>query len=396
MSVQSIAAVPVIPADPEEIRIPKILKAVNSCTTQALSEDDVRKMILAAKDKGAVETPLKIKRKEAGLARNMYVTPDGKCRILMTLHKKGGDGIVSNDGSFKVLKKQVVINLADPNAEPEIEALAVCKKKRCVEKGQDWNLAKKDFATEADLLEEFHGQDEVVQTSFFAQEQEKSYLGMELCEGDLLKAIKKGAVGQMTYLQKLDLVRGCALGVAAVHEKGLISRDLKPENFLLKNGQVKLTDLGLACQIDDEDERAIRAGTIKWLPPERASAFFGIAKQMVKATTQTSDLFPLGEIYYLVFNAKQLCFPFQAPANDTSEALIDVMEEVCLLQDSALKALVEDPTAAIPEGMQALIKKMVKCKPEERIATAAAVVAELDALIAAEKLKALNPSQGAL
>ncbi len=64
-----------------------------------------------------------------------------------------------------------------------------------------------------------------------------------------------------------------ALG--AMHERGLLHRDVKPANVMLTDvGQVKLTDFGIAKRLDDIDEALTSAGTVvgtpRYLAPEQA------------------------------------------------------------------------------------------------------------------------------
>lgn len=79
-------------------------------------------------------------------------------------------------------------------------------------------------------------------------------LVMEYCQTDLekvLKAMKKGKIS-LPYPAIKQLLFQTLLGLNAMHKKGICHRDLKPDNILLKDGLVKISDLGFAKQFVKE------------------------------------------------------------------------------------------------------------------------------------------------
>jgi serine/threonine protein kinase len=112
------------------------------------------------------------------------------------------------------------------------------------------------------------------------------YLVMELVDGPSLAQMLDA--GPLASASAMDLVAQAAAGLHAVHQAGLVHRDIKPGNLLLgPGGQVKITDFGLARSAASAP--LTRAGmlicTPAYLAPERVSG--GTA-------TPASDLYSLG------------------------------------------------------------------------------------------------------
>ena len=78
------------------------------------------------------------------------------------------------------------------------------------------------------------------------------YAVTELLEGETLReALRRGA---FPARRALEISGQLAKGLAAAHEKGIVHRDVKPENiFLTKDGDAKLLDFGLARQTTASD-----------------------------------------------------------------------------------------------------------------------------------------------
>ena len=62
----------------------------------------------------------------------------------------------------------------------------------------------------------------------------------------------------------------CLQGLAYLHERNIIHRDIKSDNLLMSmNGDIKLADFGYAVQLTQEqDARASKVGTVCWMAPE--------------------------------------------------------------------------------------------------------------------------------
>ena len=128
-------------------------------------------------------------------------------------------------------------------------------------------------------------------------DQGRHYLVLEyIAGGDLHERVRN--FGPLPIAESIAIIResAAALNYAAAH--GVIHRDVKPANLLLTpDGNVKVTDLGLALQTTDEDERVTRdgttVGTIDYMAPEQA--------RDSRATSVRSDIYSLGcTFYYLL------------------------------------------------------------------------------------------------
>jgi len=107
------------------------------------------------------------------------------------------------------------------------------------------------------------------------------YLVMELMEGDLSQAIERRSrsTGPFSISVALDIMLQIVEGMIYLHEQGIMHRDLKPKNCLVKARSappdvyytVKLTDFGSAREMHTEctsDLFTVRPGTTRWMAPE--------------------------------------------------------------------------------------------------------------------------------
>src|SRR5215208_2871034 len=84
------------------------------------------------------------------------------------------------------------------------------------------------------------------------------YIVSELLDGTSLRARLQG--GALPVRSAIDYARQIAEGLAAAHDKGIVHRDIKPDNlFVTNDGRVKILDFGIAKLTPQSDAGAAHA-----------------------------------------------------------------------------------------------------------------------------------------
>ncbi len=93
---------------------------------------------------------------------------------------------------------------------------------------------------------------------------------MELCDGGSLADVIDGAGGRLSPEILAPMLATIAAGLASLHARGVIHRDIKPHNILICGSGAKLADFGLARAADMTNLTAAGtgAGTLAYLAPE--------------------------------------------------------------------------------------------------------------------------------
>jgi eukaryotic-like serine/threonine-protein kinase len=104
-----------------------------------------------------------------------------------------------------------------------------------------------------------------------AEDDRTYYMVMEYVAGTDLRDVLVGR-GALEPAQAVDIMTAVCDALAAAHDKGLVHRDVKPENVLIAHsGVVKVADFGIAVVADaDRTSPGIVPGTLRYLSPEQA------------------------------------------------------------------------------------------------------------------------------
>ena len=184
---------------------------------------------------------------------------------------------------------------------------------------------------------------------------EYKYIVMEYIDGITLKSYmqKKGALSvKETISYSIQILRA----LEHAHLGGIVHRDIKPQNImLLKNGQIKVTDFGIAKLPDAKTltatDKAI--GTVYYISPEQAAGEKGIDRR--------TDLYSVGVLMYEMITGR---LPFDGE-NPVSIALKQINEDA-----KAPTELI--PT--IPKGLEQIIQFAMEKDKDKRFQTATQMI----------------------
>jgi Tol biopolymer transport system component len=236
-----------------------------------------------------------------------------------------------------------------------------------------------DFAQHADSLRRFEVEARAVAAlshpnilSIFdtGREGDVLFVVTELLEGETLRdRLRQGPLGPR---QAADVVARAAEGLAAAHEKGIVHRDVKPENlFLTADGRVKVLDFGLARHdppienggdLSHSPTAAVPTnpgamiGTVGYLSPEQARG---------DAVDHRADIFALGAVLYELLTGRR-AFGGRSPAEMLS----------AILRDDPAPLSEVDPR--IPPALGAIVRHCLEKNPASRFQSARDLAFDLD------------------
>jgi tetratricopeptide (TPR) repeat protein/predicted Ser/Thr protein kinase len=188
------------------------------------------------------------------------------------------------------------------------------------------------------------------------QEGDRAFIVFEFVEGRPLGELASSQ--ELSHLEILDLAVQIAEGLEAAHEKGIVHRDVKPENILVTSrGKVKITDFGLARWKESPSvtRAGTRLGSAYYMAPEQAEG---------KPSDQRADVFSLGVVLYELLTTRR---PFEGE----SEAV--VLYEVVNAQPQPLSRFSRN----LPPDIEQVVSKCLRKKPDERYPSMGDLLADL-------------------
>ena len=115
------------------------------------------------------------------------------------------------------------------------------------DRGESFVYGKECFLREAQTMAEFIGNPNIVRVYSYFEENDTAYFVMEYVDGQSLQDYLKAKGGSISLEEALEILYPVMDALSAVHEKGIIHRDIAPDNiYISKDGTVKLLDFGAA------------------------------------------------------------------------------------------------------------------------------------------------------
>src|SRR5579871_2631937 len=202
-------------------------------------------------------------------------------------------------------------------------------------------------------------------------EPSEPFMVLDYIEGQSLRTYLKEH-GPLPVEQVVAIGLQLADTLEYVHQQGVVHRDVKPENILIRpDGQVTLTDFGIATRMGSHrltlSHLSDAVGTPEYMAPEQVRG---------ERSDARTDVYALGVVLYELLTGEVPHSTEAAPENRTDPPLVRARR----------------PDA--PEGLEVLLYRALRRRPAERYPSMAALrtdLSDLDAVRVPEKFEADEP-----
>ncbi len=195
------------------------------------------------------------------------------------------------------------------------------------------------------------------------------YIVMELVDGITLKQYmdKRGAI---SWKEALHFTKQITRALAHAHSRGIIHRDIKPQNImLLKDGTIKVADFGIAALENEMQESGQAVGSIHYIAPEQARGENPDAR---------SDIYSLGIVMYEMLTGRK---PYTG----------ETIGEIAVKHMSSLPTMPSDIVPDIPPELERITLKAMSCPINKRYQSANELLDDLDKFTQAQIVQEKKP-----
>lgn len=227
--------------------------------------------------------------------------------------------------------------------------------------------AVKSFSREAQASAQL-SHNNIVSVFDVGEEDGINYMVMEYVKGKTLKKYIQEN-GALAWQEACDFAIQIGQALEAAHSKGVVHRDIKPQNILMaENKELKVTDFGIANAATTETLAvgSSAMGSVHYISPEQARGGF---------TDARSDIYSLGIVLFEMLTGK---VPFDGESA-VSVALMHIEKQAPSLAEMNL---------SIPSDLARVVSKAISKEQISRYQSAAEFVNDLRAVLASVPIEA--------
>lgn len=227
-------------------------------------------------------------------------------------------------------------------------------------------ILKEEFSGNSDFLRRFRNEskaiallscENIVKIFDVSFGDKLQYIVMEYLDGITLKQYIEQQ-GTIRWQEAMHFMVQILTALECAHEKGIIHRDIKPQNIILmRDGTIKVTDFGIARFLQNETQTMTDTaiGSVHYISPEQAKGGY---------ITDRADIYSTGVMLYEMLTGK---LPFIA----------DSAVSVALMQLQAKPVMPRELNPAIPIGLEQITMHAMEKNPANRFSNASEMLNDI-------------------